>query len=91
MKRKRKSSAKNKLQGSAENALIKVEPERSSSVPGVYLRSQATAIARSSLFTAEFEEVIEIIARERVYRDMLTRLGRRLLMAPSAMDHDEVI
>ena len=40
-------------------------------------------LATPTLFTTELEEVIEIIARERVYRAMLAGLGRRLLMAPA--------
>jgi hypothetical protein len=40
-------------------------------------------VTRSTLFTAELEAVIEIIARERVYRAMLDRLGQRLLAAPA--------
>jgi hypothetical protein len=82
MKRERKSRAKNKIQGSAENSLIKVGAGRYSDAPGVHLRSKSIIVARSSLFTAELEEVIDIIARDRVYRAMLAGLGRRLLMAP---------
>jgi len=40
------------------------------------------------MFSAELEEVIEIIARERVYRAMLARLGRRLLLAPATNGDD---
>ena len=83
MKRERTSRAKNKIQGSLETSLIKAEPGHYSDVPGVHLRSKSTAIVRSSLFTAELEEVIDMIARERVYRATFAGLGRRLLMAPS--------
>jgi hypothetical protein len=83
MKRKRASRAKNKIQGSHEGSLIKAEPEHYSDAPRVELRSTSIAVPRSTLFTAELEEVIDMIARERVYRAMLARLGRRLLMAPS--------
>ncbi len=69
--------------------MIKVEPERHSDAPGVILRSTSIAVHRSTLFTAELEKVIDIIARERVYRAMLAGLGRRLLMAPSTNDHDD--
>ena len=90
MKRKRKSRAKNKIQGPLERSLIKSGPRHDSDVPGVYLRSKSIAVARSSLFTAELEELIDLIARERVYRAMLARLGRRLLMAPPTNDPDDV-
>jgi hypothetical protein len=89
MKRKRKSRGKNKIQGSLESSLIKAGPGHYSDVPGVYLRFKSIAVGRSSLFTTELEEVIDIIARERVYRAMLARLGRRLLMAPPINDYDD--
>ena len=89
MKRKRSSRAKNKIQGSLEGALIKPEPERFSDAPRVTLRSTSIAVPRSTLFSAELEEVIEIIARERVYRAMLAGLGRRLLMAPPTQDQND--
>jgi hypothetical protein len=85
MKRKRKSRAKNKIQSSLDGALIKAEPEGYSDPPRVELRF-AVAARRSALFNAELEEAIDIIARERVYREMLARLGRRLLMAPAVND-----
>ena len=45
------------------------------------LRSAAVAVPRrqSTLFNAELEEAIDVIARERVYRMMLGRLRGRLL------------
>jgi hypothetical protein len=89
MKRKRTSRAKNKVQGPLEGSLIKVEPERHADAPRVDLRSTSLAIRRSTLFNAELEEAIDMIARERVYRAMLAGLGRRLLMAPSTNDHDD--
>jgi len=89
MKRKRTSREKNKVQGSLEGSLIKAEPEHYSDAPGMVLRSTSIAAHRSTLFTAELEKVIDIIARERVYRAMLAGLGRRLLMAPSTNDHDD--
>jgi len=82
MKRERKSRAKNKIQSSAENSLIKAGPGPYSDAPGVYLRSKSIIVARSGLFTAELEEVIDLIARERVYRAMLAARGHRLLIAP---------
>lgn len=89
MKRKRSSRAKNKIQGPPDGTLIKVEPDRFSDAPRVDLRSTSLAVRRSTLFTAELEEAIDLIARERVYRAMLAGLGRRLLMAPSPHDHDD--
>lgn len=82
MRRKRKSRATNKLQGSQENALIKSGPEPVTDVPPAEVRTTAVIVRRSTLFTAELEEVIELIARERVYRAMLAGLGRRLLAPP---------
>jgi len=79
-KSKRTRRAKNKIAGSLEGALIKVDP-----VPeptAAVFRSAPAAVSRSTLFSAEFEEVIEIIATERVYRAMLASFRRRLLMAP---------
>jgi hypothetical protein len=82
MKRKRKTRAKNKIQSPLEGALIKVEPEHYSDAPRGELRVTPIAALRSTLFTAELEAVIDIIARERVYRAMLAGWGRRLLMPP---------
>ena len=45
-------------------------------------------ISKSTLFTAEFEAVIELIARERVMRAMRAGLGRRLLLG-SPYEPDE--
>jgi hypothetical protein len=80
---KRKRRAKNKIEGSPEGSLIKADVDPLSEPPAVVFRSNTVAVVRSSLFTAEFEAVIELIARERVYRAMLAGLGRRLLMGPS--------
>jgi hypothetical protein len=41
-------------------------------------------VARHTIFTPEFEKVIEIIAIERVRLAMLARFGRRLLLPPAA-------
>ncbi len=72
-----KLGAKNKLDGSTSGELINVEPP-ASDVPALVQASKFTAIRRSTLFSAEFEAVIEIIARDRVYRAMLARFARRL-------------
>jgi hypothetical protein len=82
MKRKRTSRAKNKIQGSVETSLIKAAPEHYSDPPAVHLRTKSLAVARSTLFNAELEQAIDVIARERAYRAMLAGLNRRLLMAP---------
>ncbi len=89
MKRKRASRAKNKIQGSLEGSLIKAEPAGQADVPRVVLQSTAIAVPRSTLFASELEQVIDIIARERVYRAYLASLGRRLLTAPSAINLDD--
>ncbi len=52
--------------------------------PPAHHRTTALKITKSTLFSAEFEAVIELIARERVYRAMLAGHGRRLLMGPPA-------
>jgi hypothetical protein len=82
MRRKRKRQATNKLEGLPEPGLIPLEPAVVSEAPAIEKRSTAVIVRRSSLFTAELEEVIELIARERVYRAMLAGLGRRLLAPP---------
>lgn len=84
-KRKRRSRATNKVQADgdpSERGLIKAEPEGIREAPPAVYRTTALKVARSTLFSAELEAVIEIIARERVYRAMLAGLGRRLLMGP---------
>jgi hypothetical protein len=76
---KRNRRAKNKIEGSPEGALIKADP---SSEPAIVInRSDVVRAKRIARLSAELEEVIEIIARERVYRAMLAR-NRRLLAAP---------
>jgi hypothetical protein len=81
MKRKRTSRAKNKIQGAPEGSLVKVGPAaHTSAAPETHLRTRAIAVMRSSLFTAELEEAIDLIARERVYRAMLDGLRRRMLL-----------
>jgi hypothetical protein len=79
-KSKRNRRAQNKIEGSSEGALIKVDAP---SEPAIVIRhSDVVRVARVTLLSAELEEIIEIIARDRVYRAMLARLGRRLLSAP---------
>lgn len=75
--RPNKLGAKNKLDGSTSGELIKIDPP-TGDVPALIQVSKAAAIRRSTLFSAEFEAVIEIIARDRVYRAMLSRFARRL-------------
>jgi len=82
MKRKRAARAKNKIQGSSpETTLVPTGPALHSEAPGMRLRSRPIAVARSTLFNAELEQAIEIIARERV-RAMLAGRTRLLYMAP---------
>jgi hypothetical protein len=81
-KHKRKRRAKNKLTGSSEGVLIKAEGEKLPQAPAQVYRAHSTTLVRSTLFSADFEAVIEIIAIDRVYRAMLAGLGRRFLMAP---------
>jgi hypothetical protein len=81
-KRKRTPRAKNKLERSYDGTLIKVDSVPNDT-PAVVHRVQATAVARPTLLlSAELEAVIDIIARERVYRAMLAGLGRRFLLGP---------
>jgi hypothetical protein len=89
-KSKRNPRAKNKIASSVGGDLIKVDPTPVADTAVTVYRSQAIRIARPTLFSAEFEKVIEIIARERVYRAMLDRLGRRLLTAPVQSGEDRV-
>jgi hypothetical protein len=81
-KRKQKRRAKNKLQGSPEGTLIRADEEKLPQAPAQVYRAHERTMVRSTLFSADFEAVIEIIAIDRVYRAMLAGLGRRFLMAP---------
>jgi hypothetical protein len=84
-KAKRNRRAKNSLENSSAGALVKADANPG---PAIVIRqSQAVRALKASLFSAELEEVIEIIARERVYRAMLHRLGQRLLTGPTS-SHD---
>lgn len=88
-KSKRNRRAKNKIEGvsqkkgenSSDGALVKVEPLLDREI--AVRRANALRASRSSLFTMELEEAIEIIARDRVYRAMLATLARRMLMTPT--------
>lgn len=84
-KSKRTPRAKNKVAGAQEGEVVKIDEDHLGAfveAPRAEQRARAVVVARSTLFTAEFEAVIEIIARERVYREMLDRLGRRLVPGP---------
>jgi hypothetical protein len=85
-KSKRTRIARNKIADSLQGALITADPFVGSAI--AVHRSNSATIARTNLLSAELEEVIEIIARERVYRAMLARLGRRLLLAPTTTGED---
>jgi hypothetical protein len=76
-KRKRTSRVTNKIEGASTQSLIKVDSVVSMDTPAVVYRSPSVAMIRSTLFSAEFEAIIELIARDRVYRQMLAGLGRR--------------
>jgi len=85
---KRNRRANNKIEGSTDGALVKAEP---SNVPAIVIqRTDVARAKRASMFSAELEEVIEIIARDRVYRSMLAGLGRRLLAAPTPNGQDPI-
>jgi hypothetical protein len=82
-KRKRSSRATNKIAGSLEGTLIKVDADPYTAPPAAVDRAYTVVVARSTnLLSAELEAIIEIIAKDRVYRTMLAGLGRRLLMGP---------
>ncbi len=72
-----------------EDAATKAEPAHYSEAPAADLRSTAVVVRRSSLFNAELEWAIDIIARERVYRAMLARLRLSLLAPPLAIEEDD--
>jgi hypothetical protein len=74
--------AKNNIEGSSEGALVDAAPFLEPAL--TVQRSSVVRVARASLFTAELEEAIELIATERVYRAMLAGLGRRLLNPPAS-------
>lgn len=83
---KRNRRAKNKIEGSLEGALVKADPLPDT--PGVVQRTTALKLVRSPLFSAEFEAVIDLIARDRVYWATRARLERRLLLAPPEQNGD---
>lgn len=92
-KSRRRRRAHNKIEGSSQ-PLIKPDPlleaaadPRVEAVIEVH-KTGTVRIART-LFSAELEEIIEIIARERVFRSMMARIGRRSLLPP-ADDGDTV-
>ena len=85
-KSRRKRRATNKVEGSSEGALVKADSGSESAI-AIY-RSQGIRATRTALLSAELEAVIDIIARDRVYRAMLAGRGRRLL-PPPATDSDE--
>jgi hypothetical protein len=81
-KSKRTRRARNKIEGFSKRALIKADPSGESAA--TVHRSNAVRVAKTTtIFTAELEEVIELIAKDRVYRAML---GRRLLISPRMND-----
>jgi hypothetical protein len=76
--------AKNKVEPPSQGALVKADPDSEPAI--VIQRTDIVRSARTTLLSAELEEVIEIIARERVYRAMLAGMGRRLLGGPKSND-----
>jgi hypothetical protein len=78
-KSKRNRRAKNRIDGSSQDVSIKSD---SSSESAIAIYRSNTFVARTTMFSAELEHAIDVIARERVYRAMLAGLERRLLMAP---------
>jgi hypothetical protein len=85
---KRTRRARNIIAGSLEGELVKTGPPIDPTVP--VHQTSALRVARPTLFSAEFEKVIEIIARDRVFRMMQARRGR-LLMAPPQREQFPVI
>ncbi len=84
-KSKRKQRAQNKISGSSDGTLAKVEPDPFPETAAQLDRSQIhrATLTRSPLLNADFEAVIEIIAIDRVYRAMLQRVAPRLLPGPT--------
>jgi hypothetical protein len=85
---KRTRRARNTIAGSIEGELVTSGPPVDPTVP-VHQTSELR-VARPTLFSAEFEKVIEIIARDRVLRMMQARRGR-LLMAPPQSEQFPII
>ena len=81
-KSKRRPRAKNKIEGTQAGELIKFDADPYVEVPRGQQVVRTLAVTRSTLFNAELEAVIEIIAIERVYRAMLDRAQRRLQHGP---------
>jgi hypothetical protein len=74
----RRRRATNKLDASNAGDLIKVDPPPIPDSPAHVYRTQTLRVARPTIFTAEFEALIELIAIDRVYRAMMERRGNRL-------------
>jgi len=79
---KRTPRAKNKIESAFPGELIKIDPDPYVEAPRAQQRVRAGVITRSTMFSADFEAVIEIIATERVYRAMLAGMKRRFLAGP---------
>jgi hypothetical protein len=82
-KSKRKRRAANKLASPQDGGLIKLDAELVPDVPAILIRDRTVVRVRSTLFNAELEWAIEIIAIERVRLAMLATRRLRLLAAPS--------
>lgn len=81
-KPKQTRRAKNKIGGATPGTPIKADSFAEAATP--VHRAYAVSVPRSTLFTAELEEIIDIIARDRVYRELRARLERRLLNRPTS-------
>jgi len=85
-KSKRRPRAKHKIDPELSGGLVPfpvepVKPDVFVEVPQGQQLIRRTALTRSTLFTAELEAVIDLIARDRVYRAMRA-LQPRYLPAP---------
>ncbi len=75
-RQKRNPRKKNKLDNPLEGELIQAHVDPLPEVPAQVARDRSVTVTRPTVFTAEFEKLVELIARDRVYRMMLER--RRL-------------
>ncbi len=82
--------AKNKIGGASQELVISQDALTQANpfvdAEAAIRRVNVAPLERDSLFTAELVAVIDIIARDRVYRAMRDALKRRLLISPTSND-----
>jgi len=78
--------ARNNIEGASRGIPAQDDPFLESGT--AVHKLNAVRVAHATPFSAAFEEIIEIIARDRVFRAMRARLQRRLLIQPPSLGED---